>query len=131
DLRKPTQHTIHDLSRDRGLVHILQEVLPVHLVVQPTSIEKLEVVTAGPPVSNPAELLASSRLAEFLEAVRPDYDLILIDSAPILAVTDPAIVAATVDGIVLVTLLGQMRRREFEAVKELLQALRIPLLGVV
>ena len=131
DLRRPTQHRIFSLSRDRGLVQILKDLPPMEFVVQPTPIENLDFIGAGPEVANPAELLASPRLGEFLTRAREDYDVVLIDSSPLLAVTDPSVIAATVDGILLVVSASRIRRHEAEQTMELLRALGTPVLGVV
>lgn len=131
DLRKPSQHAIHNLRRDHGLVHLLEGVLPVDRFMQPTTINNLSLLAAGPDVPNPAELLASPRLAEVLEEARPTYDVVIIDSSPLLAVTDPSIVAAAVDGILLVVRLVETRRHDVERASELLGSLGVPVLGVV
>ncbi|MBV8382366.1 MAG: polysaccharide biosynthesis tyrosine autokinase [Planctomycetaceae bacterium] len=131
DLRAPTQHAIYNLRWDRGLVHVLQGRLPAHRAVQPTTVENLDLIAAGPEVPNPAELLSSHRLGELLEWGRPIYNFIIIDSPSLLGLSDPAIVAAVVDGILLVTRLGELRRRDIEQVSELLKMLGAPVLGVV
>jgi Mrp family chromosome partitioning ATPase len=76
-------------------------------------------------------LLASRRLAGFLDEARRAYDVILLDSSPLLAVTDPLILAAAADGIVLVARVTDIRRHEAERTAELLRALRTPVLGTV
>lgn len=131
DLRKPSQHAIHNLRRDHGLVHLLKGVLPVDRLVQPSPINNLDLLTAGPDVPNPAELLASRRLAEVLEEARPTYDVVIIDSSPLLAVTDPSVIAAAVDGILLVVRLEESRRHDIERASELLESLGVPVLGIV
>jgi succinoglycan biosynthesis transport protein ExoP len=131
DLRRPTQDWIHNLSRNRGLVHILRDLLPIHRVVQRSAIENLDVITAGPEAAGPAELLTSSRLGEFVEAARQSYDVVILDSPPLLAVTDPAIIGTLTDGVVLVVKDGSIRHRDAERVVDLLAAMGTPILGTV
>jgi capsular exopolysaccharide synthesis family protein len=131
DLRKPSLHEPYDLDPHRGLAQVLGDRVPVLEVIQPSAIEHLDVITAGGPVPNPAERLASRRLGEILTELRPLYDLIIIDSSPLLAVTDPSILSASADALLLVTRIGQCQRQDAERALELTSTLGIPLLGAV
>jgi len=127
DLRRPSQHHIYGVRREFGLVHILNDSLPLSRVVQSTSIDNLDLISAGPDASNPAELLASQRFGEFVQALRDIYEVIIIDSPPLLAVTDPCVIGAVVDGIVLVVRATAIKRHEAEQTVELLRSLGTPL----
>jgi capsular exopolysaccharide synthesis family protein len=131
DLRKPSQHQIQNCGRERGLAHVLKGLLPVSRAVHRTAVEGLDLLAAGPEVPNPAELFASRRLGDFLEEVRQLYDSVIIDSSPLLAVTDPCVIGSACDGIVLVVRATTLRRHEAERAKELLDALGVPVLGTV
>jgi capsular exopolysaccharide synthesis family protein len=131
DLRRPTQDRIHDQARDRGLVHILKDLLPFHRVVKRSSIPSLDLVLSGPDCSNPAELLMKPELDQFLASVRETYDAVIIDSSPLLAVTDATIIGAVADGIVLVVRPGTVHRRDAERSMELLKSLGTPVVGTV
>jgi polysaccharide biosynthesis transport protein len=131
DLRSPSLDKVHGLRREPGLSHLLKDLLPLHQVVQRSQIENLEVITVGPEVRNPDELLSSPRLKELLDEARQAYDVILLDSSPLLAVVDPAIVGAIVDGVVLVARPGTLRRRDVEHVLELLKIGGASLLGML
>ena len=72
---------------ERGLVSILQGEETFSRAFQAPAIENLDLLAAGPEAPNPAELLASDRLAALLEEIRPDYDVIVFDTSPFLAVT--------------------------------------------
>ncbi len=110
---------------------MLKGVLPFDQLVQPTSIPGLDLLVAGQEVESPAELLASHGLSEHLEDIRRAYQVVIIDSSPLLVVTDPSILAAEVDGILLITRASQTRRRDAMRVAELLKALGTPVLGAV
>src|SRR5512135_1561560 len=131
DLRSPSLDKVHGLRREPGLSHLLKDRLPLHEVVQRSQIENLEVITVGPEVRNPDELLSSPRLKELLGEVRQAYDVILLDSSPLLAVVDPAIVGAVVDGVILVARPGTLRRRDIEHVLDLLRIGGASILGML
>lgn len=131
DLRKPSQHKILGLKREQGLSHVLKKLLPLSRVVQPTMTEHLDFVASGPEVDNPAELLASTGLSDFVTEARGIYDIIVFDSSPLLAVTDPSILSASVDGIVLVVRPEATRRHDAERTVELLKTMESPVLGFI
>src|SRR5271157_1274464 len=112
DLRRPTLHKLFDLDRERGFSHLLRDLIPWEQVVQHTTIDNLDVITAGEEVDNPAELLFSPRLKELLDEFRQSYEVIILDAPPVLAVTDPAIVGAVADGIVVVVHASTLRHHD-------------------
>lgn len=131
DLRRPTQDTIHNLSRDRGMVQVLRDLMSIEQVVQKSAVENLDVITVGPDVHNPAELLTSPRLAEFLDEARQSYHTVIVDSSPLLAVADASIIGGSVDGIVLIVRAATVRRHDAERAAEILKALGTPVLGTL
>ena len=131
DLRSPSLHKVHGLRREHGLSHLLKGLLPLHQAVQRSQIERLEVITVDPEVPSPGELLASSRLKELLDEARRAYDVILLDSSPLLAVVDSAIIGMVVDGVVLVARPGTLRRRDVEHALELLRIGGASILGML
>ena len=131
DLRHPSLDPIHGVDRVQGLSCLLNDVMPLHRVVQQSRINSLDIVTAGPEVPNPAELLSSPRLAELLDEARKSYDIILVDSSPLLAVTDPAIIGAVVDGIILTVRAWMLDHHDAEQSVELLRNLGTPILGLL
>jgi len=131
DLRKPSLHKVFGLTKERGFSLVLRELLTISQAIQHSSIEGLDLITAGPEPGNPAELLASSRFASALEEVRSLYDTVIIDTSPILAVTDPAIIGASVDGVLLVVQPSSLKRRDAEMAKEVLKTLGTLVLGTV
>src|SRR5271157_4412569 len=131
DLRRPSLDKVHGLRREHGLSHVLQDLLPLHQVVQRSKIENLEVITVDPEVPNPDQLLSSPRLKELLDEARQTYDVILLDSSPLLAVVDPALIGAVVDGVILVSRPETLRRRDVEPVLELLSIAGASILGML
>lgn len=131
DLRKPSLHGVFSLKRDRGLSDLLNGEGPIGLRCQRTFVENLDLMTTGPDVTNPAELLASQRFNTILDDLRRGYDVVIVDSSPLLAVTDPSIVASVADAIVLVIRVTSTRRHDLERMMELVKTLGIPVLGMV
>jgi capsular exopolysaccharide synthesis family protein len=131
DLRKPSLDKIHGLCREHGLSHLLQNLLPLHQVVQRSKVENLDVITVDLEVPNPDELLSSPRLKKLLDEARQFYDVILLDSSPLLAVVDPALIGAVADGVVLVTRPERLRHRDVEPILELLSIAGASILGML
>jgi polysaccharide biosynthesis transport protein len=129
DMRNPSLH--HEVMEicDRGLVALLageQDVAPV-----PTSYTNLHFLGAGSLPPNPAELLHSHCLPEWLTFCRERFDCVIIDSPPLLPVADALLLGAHVDGIVLVVREGVTARADIQTVMNKLGSLREKLVGVV
>jgi len=131
DLRRPSLAKVFGLKQDEGLSQILLRAKPFHGVVQKTEVDNLDVLTSGAYVTNPAELLASSQFAECLQQARQTYDTIIIDTPPILAVTDASVVSAVADGLLLVVSAMMTKRFDAQHSMEVLKALGTPVLGIV
>jgi succinoglycan biosynthesis transport protein ExoP len=131
DLRKPSQHLNFNLSLGRGFTDAIEGVGSIGQFAISTLVDNLDLLVTGSHVTNPAELLASPRLGEILDRARDAYDIIIIDSSPLLAVTDPSIIAAVADGILLVVRVARTRRYDVGRTKELLETMGLPVLGVV
>ena len=97
DLRKPTQHKRFGLKNDVGFTHLLTGERTVESVLQDTGVENLTLLTSGPQFSNPAELLTSGSLKDVIDEIKNLFDFVIVDTPPVLAVTDPVIVSDNVD----------------------------------
>lgn len=102
DMRKPTVHNTFGVKNAVGLSTYLTEQSTLKQTIQPTEVENLDIMSAGPVPPNPSELLNSKNLDIMLDELCTYYDLIIFDSPPVLSVTDSQIISAKVDGIVLV-----------------------------
>jgi succinoglycan biosynthesis transport protein ExoP len=131
DLRKPTQHHIHNLSNTLGMSDLLTDRFSYSDVIKRTTVATLDLITAGDELPNPAELLTSSRLPELIERLRALYDFVVVDSPPILAVTDPAILSAVTDGVILIVRANTLRHHDAEATLEQINSLGTSVLGMV
>jgi len=130
DLRKPTQHKIFG-RKNHGLTNVLVEELPVWDLVQDTDVENLCLLTSGPIPPNPSELLSSKSLQAVLDLLKNVADYLLIDSPPVVAVTDACVLAQKADGVVLVLNAGTIKPEMAQKAKELLLQANARLLGVI
>lgn len=110
DLRRPRQAEYFDIANGAGLTNVLAGQVPVADVIQPWGELQLSVLPSGEIPPNPAELLGSQAMTDLLARLRPQYDHIIIDSPPVLPVTDATVLAGAVDGVVLVVRLGKTSR---------------------
>ncbi|HQZ69721.1 MAG: CpsD/CapB family tyrosine-protein kinase [Anaerolineae bacterium] len=131
DLRRPAQHERFGLENTRGLTDALVADLPGGPPLQPTAVPGLFILTSGPLPPNPAELLASRRMRALLTDLAARADLVIIDAPPLVAVSDAAVLAQQVDGVLLVLAAGRSRRDHAVQAKETLAKVGATLLGVV
>ncbi|MGD0900439.1 MAG: polysaccharide biosynthesis tyrosine autokinase [Thermoguttaceae bacterium] len=131
DFRRPRVHKMLGIENERGLWDVIEREMEIPDAVQPGGVENLSVITTGGRPSNPAEILTSSRFKDFLDAVREVYDFVIIDTPPVLAVTDACAVAPRVDGVILVLRLTKSSRHTAAHAAEALTSLGVKLVGVV
>jgi len=131
DLRKPTVHYTFRLDNLTGLSTVLVGEESFNNTVQVSDVDNLDVITSGPIPPNPSELLGSKRMKHFIQEANRVYDLVIIDSPPVLAVTDAQVLANLVDGSLLVVRSGQTEYETAEKAKEALERSTSKLLGTV
>lgn len=103
DLRKPILHRLFEVANKHGLTNLLlMDDAPIEQHLQPGPVDGLRILPSGLLPPNPAELLASPRLATLLERLKREADLVILDSPPVLAVADGIVLASRVDGTLLV-----------------------------
>lgn len=116
---------------EKGLSHFLSGQCTLADALVATNIPKLHLLTSGPVVPNPTELLESQRFQGMIESMRKVYDYVIVDCPPLGLVVDAAIIARECDGAVLVVESAKTKYRLAQAVKEKLEYTGIPILGVV
>jgi len=131
DLRRPTLHTLFGMRRDIGVTEVLSGELDLLTAVQQTVVEGLSVLTCGSLPQNPAEMLASRGYSTMLQNAEQKFDIVLVDTPPLLAVSDPSIVAPNTDGLVLVLRMGKNKRNSAKRATELIDTNNIRVIGVV
>lgn len=148
NLRRPSLHRFFGIEREPGLSDILvgrvewqaciRTVTDMLMgrfemedVMAAPGLDNLHIIESGPVPANPSELLSTPAMARFLDEVREAYDVVLIDTPPVLPVTDSAIVAAQADGVILVYQAGKVGRLVLKRAKAHLESARARVWGVV
>lgn len=131
DMRKPTVHRTFQLSNRYGLSSFLSRQIDLENAIQESGVPNLSVMTAGPIPPNPAEMLNSNSMTKLMEQLRESYDVVLIDTPPILAVTDAQLLASKSDGVLMVINAGKVKKEVVLKAKENLTRVNARMLGVV
>jgi succinoglycan biosynthesis transport protein ExoP len=131
DLRKPRLHRLFKLRNVNGLTGYLTGKVPLKEVIHKTFIENIWLVPSGPVPPNPAELLNSKKMKDLLEEVGQIFDVVLLDSPPVLAVIDTVIISSIADAMVIVIRGGKTRRKPLVTAVEELRRARANIIGVV
>jgi len=132
DLRRPSQHEIFGLGNAVGLTSmVVDEEAFKNPPLQETPVPNLQLLPSGPLPPNPSELLGSRRMEEIIATLRERAGLVLFDAPPIIAVTDAAVLASKVDGVLLVINAGTTKRDHAQRAKALLEKVNARLVGAV
>ncbi len=132
DLRRPSVHLRFRIANKVGLTSVLTGKTSVQdAVASVPGVPSLHILPAGPIAPMPAELLGSLQMQRLVEGLRANYDFILIDTPPVLTVTDAAVLVSISDGVVLVLRYGQASRNVVARASEILLRSGAHLLGVV
>nr|WP_277601884.1 CpsD/CapB family tyrosine-protein kinase [Macrococcus armenti] len=131
DLRKPTVHYTFETKNVFGLSNLITDQINLEQAVQNTEIENLSIMTSGPIPPNPSELLSSQKFKDLIQSFEQYFDMIIIDTPPILAVTDAVIMSTVVDGIIIVTNVETNNKHHLLKAKEVLEKSDVNILGVV
>jgi polysaccharide biosynthesis transport protein len=135
DIRSPRMHSLFGLDNESGLTTALQEIaLKDRLTesfIQETAVPNLDVLTSGPAIQAGADLLFSASMPTLIAKYREVYDMVLIDTPPMLIMPDARVLARTADAVVLVARSGQTARSAIKAAYQRFVEDRTPVLGVV
>ena len=131
DMRNPTVHKNFNLSNKIGLSSCISMGTAVADAVQATGIEGLDALTAGVIPPNPSELLGSEQMKNLLQRAKEQYDYVLIDTPPVMPVTDALIVSRFVDGMILVIASAEVKVEMAREVKNQLVNAGANIIGVV
>ncbi len=130
DMRKPTIHKKMKISNKAGLSNFLAGEVELLEVIQKYE-KNMYVITAGSIPPNPSEILESNKMNDFIKKMKNEFDYVIIDSPPIIAVTDAQVLAPKVDGVILVVASKQADKEATIRAKELLQKVQANLIGAV
>ena len=132
DLRRPSLHTLLGLPQEKGLTTMmLDDEAMRNPPLLETQVPGLQLLASGPLPPSPSDLLGSRRLDRVLEALKERADVVLLDAPPVVGVSDAAILATKVDGVMLVVSAGHTKRESVQASKAMLDRVNANLIGAV
>ncbi|MFK4567572.1 CpsD/CapB family tyrosine-protein kinase [Enterococcus sp. UD-01] len=132
DMRKPTVAKTFSIDNSRGISTILgNRETTLKQVIRTSGIDNLSLMTSGPKPPNPSELLESNRMTDLIQKLKEQYDLVIFDMPPVVAVTDAQIVASKTDGTIMVVRENVSKKDSLLKAKNLLEMVDANILGVV
>ncbi|MCF7848846.1 MAG: polysaccharide biosynthesis tyrosine autokinase [Kiritimatiellales bacterium] len=131
DLRRPVQHTILGLSNRFGLTNVLLRDVPVEEAIKATSVPNLHFLPSGRLPRTSLGVLDPKRIGELIASLKSKYDVVLIDTPPLVGISDSSIIAKETDGAILVIQYRKYPRDMIIKAKQMLESLGVPAIGVV
>jgi tyrosine-protein kinase Etk/Wzc len=131
DFRKPVIHTLFDIEQEPGITNYLASDMPLTDIIKHTATKNLDLITVGIIPPNPSELLNKSKVDIMIKELKRHYNYIIFDTAPILPVTDPAILGSKVDGAFIVVELGRTTIEAVSRAQSLLTNTNTNVYGVI
>ena len=131
DLRRPNVHRIFSVPNANGLINVLMRESELDRSIKYTKIDGVFILVAGPIPPNPSEMLESKRMKEIIEVASENFDIILLDTPPVLPVTDALIISRYADGTIVVIALDETEREGFKRALESLENIGANILGTV
>ena len=131
DVRRASLHTSFDVTNDVGISDLLQGQTSIDEAMQPTRVKGLSLIPSGPPFPDPGGMIESDRMGQLLSELRTRFDLVILDSAPLLVKSDALVLARQVDGLILVLESEKTTRRAAYELIDLLTKAQIKPLGFV
>ncbi|REE57511.1 capsular exopolysaccharide synthesis family protein [Paenibacillus taihuensis] len=131
NLRKPALHKVFGLSNSNGLTNILRDRFEKSEIIRYTMIPNLFLISSGPNVVDPIELLTSNQIANLLEKLKEEYDVIIVDTPPAMEWSDAQIVASMSDGALLVIKDDKVRMDQALKLKVMMEQVNARIVGAV
>jgi tyrosine-protein kinase Etk/Wzc len=131
DLRRSRVHKMFEQPQSPGLTNVLVAGETLENVIRPTRVQGLMTLPAGPTPPNPAELLGSAQMRTLLENAAKDFDILIVDTPPLLAASDAAILGRIADGVVVVVRAGKTGRSALQTSIQQLVTVGARILGTV
>jgi succinoglycan biosynthesis transport protein ExoP len=131
DMRRPRCHRVLDLDNHLGLTEVLTGVRDLHDLIRPTTVANLFILSSGSVPPNATELLGSSKMHQVVTDLQQIYDYIVIDSPPVMPVSDAVLLSTIVDGVLLVTNASRTPKQQVKAARVRLEYARAKIFGTV
>lgn len=131
DLRKPRLHEIYGVPQAKGMTDFMRGILPLKGVIKETLQPNLSLITSGRVISGPSKLFETEVIQLAFSKITPEFDIVIVDSPPLLPVSDPLLLASEMDGVLLVVMAGRTPRQVVRRARALLSTVEANVLGVV
>ncbi len=131
DLRRPAVAALLGCANHQGLSELLNGKVSLENAIQKSEVDNLFVLSAGSPPENPAELLGSIEFRNLIEKLREDFDFVILDCPPVLAVSDPCIVSDVADGVIVVVRVNPKSRVELQRTVAMLRDVQATIVGTI
>jgi capsular exopolysaccharide synthesis family protein len=131
DLRKPKIHQMFDVDKEPGLAECLKDNLDPLEVIKDTKIDNLKVMTSGKLIKSPSHLFEKEALRNIFEKIKFYYDIIIVDSPPVIAVSDPMLISGALDSVIMVVLAGKTPQKVVLRARDILLNADANIIGVV
>ncbi len=131
DLRRPNVHTMFGISNSKGITSCLAGDAEIADVVASAGIENLWAIPTGPIPPDPARLIESKKMLDLMDRAKEQYDIVIIDTPPVLAANDAISLSAHADGLIMVIESGKAGKKQFRDVLDLIRKMNVNIVGVV
>jgi capsular exopolysaccharide synthesis family protein len=131
DFRRPVQHTILGVSNRFGLTNVLLRDVPVEEAIKPTSVPNLHFLPSGRLARTSLGIIDPKRIGELIASLKTKYDIVLIDTPPLIGISDSSIIAKEVDGAILVVQYRKYPREMLLKAKQTMETLGVTAIGAV
>ena len=131
DQRRPNVHKLFKISNEIGLSNFLIGSIDFNKAIQKAELENLHILPSGTKPPNPSELISSNTMMEFVEELKKHYDYVILDSPPVIPVTDAQLLASYVDGCLLVVSFGEVEKEAAMKAHDLLNKVNAHIIGVI
>ncbi len=131
DLRRPSQHKLFKIDASPGLTDVLVGTHDIEEVIRATGVDNVQIIPAGSPPPNPAELLGSASMVHLIARLEAMADVVLFDSPPTIIVADAVVLSSRANGVLLVIGFGDTKKANTKKAQELLMRANANLLGTV
>ena len=131
DLRRPRCHRVFSMDKEPGLTEVLTGGRAVFEMIRPTQVEGLSILTSGSLPPNPTELLGSEKMKKILAELAASFDFIVLDSPPVLPVSDSVLLSTIVDGVVVVVNSAKTAKQQIRVACARLKYARSKIFGIV
>lgn len=131
DLRNPSLHLIFHVPNQVGLTTVLSQQKRLEEVIQPAAVADLHLIPSGALPASPTEMLSSKAMKDLLQELKEQYDVIIIDTPPLLVASDAQITAALSDGVILVVHSGKVKKEEARKAKANLDMVNARVIGAI